>query len=175
MRNYKKKGLHTEPSKAGEKNMPKEYVDKNTDKDDNGMELLMPIIYKSKEQRKRKSAWSAEELDDSITEFFEYCNEVKLKPSKTALQLWLGVSKSQYHAWYSEKAKYGAISDCIDTANKIIETQYIGRVESFPTGNTFLLKASFGYADTQNINITTESTPDEIKEMIAKLGLDKNE
>ena len=57
-----------------------------------------------------------------------------------------------------------------------MELQYIGNIESHPTGNIFLLKSSHNHKDKQDIEITTgtDVSKDEINDVIGKLGLDKS-
>lgn len=173
---YQSKDKHTKPELAGEQNMPEDYAEKN--KQDGADELLtnlIPIFDEGMKKRTRGSAWTAEELIPEITNYFQYCANKSLKPSKSGLRLWLGCSRSQYHAWQSEMAKYGEISDIINHANDVMETQYISRGEKYPTMNMFLLKSSYGHAETQNVNITGSTNAEDVAEAIKKLGLDKTE
>lgn len=178
MRNYKRISNQTRYEKSGVHNLPKDFEDKYKDTENDGLlENIIPIMHKGMEQRKRTTNWTADELEATINEFFDYCTEHDIKPCKAGLRLWLGVSKSQYHAWHSEPSKYGAISDLITMANDAMELQYVNRSEKYPTGNIFLLKTCHGYVETSKVDVTTNgnSTPDEVKDAIAKLGLDKQE
>ena len=155
-RTYKSKDKHTKPSLAGEQNMSEKYLSKNKAKEDNRVGDLIPLLDISIERIKRGSAWTFEELAVEGRKYFEYCEERQLKPNKVGLQMWLGVSKQQYFDWLSNRDRYGEISDLITQLDRGVENQYIERLESYPTGNMFLLKSLHGYKDTQEININTK-------------------
>jgi len=114
-------------------------------------------------------------LEDEIYQYFTYCTEVNLKPAKVGLRLWLGLSKSQYWEWETKPEKYTWKSNQINQANDFMELQYIGRLELYPTGNQFLLKAQHNYIDKQTVEVNThnEISKDEISDVVNKLGLDK--
>ena len=54
-----------------------------------------------------------------------------------------------------------------------MELEYISKVESYPTGNIFLLKSSHGHVDKSEVNITatTDVSQENILETVNKLGL----
>lgn len=173
---YKSKNVQTQPHLAGEKNMTKAIVEKAKDKvEDDLMASLIPVYDQAIKQRARGTNWTEDELKREIRNYFTYCAEKYLKPSKSSLRIWLGCSRSQYHAWQSETAKYGAISDLINLANDIMETQYINRGEKYPTMNVFLLKSSHEHQDKQEVEISNKSEVDKgnIEDVISKLNLDK--
>lgn len=168
------KGIHTSPSNAGVKNLPKTYVDKN--KDELGtMEKILPVYKHGMERAKDyKGLWDEESLLTEIDNYFTYCAEVDLKPAKVGLGLWLGISKSQYWEWETKPEKYEYKSNLIKMANDAIESSYMARLERYPTGNIFLLKSVHGHSETTNINVNSTGTnAEEIAEAISKLGLDK--
>lgn len=173
---YDTKNIQTKPELAGEQNMTKEIIEHNKDiVEDDLMASLIPVFDMGIKQRARGTNWTEEELTLAIRDYFVYCASHSLKPSKSSIRIWLGCSRSQYHAWQSESSKYGAISDIIKLANDIMETQYINRGESHPTMNVFLLKSSHQHQDRQEVQITsgTEVSKDDIGDVIGKLGLDK--
>lgn len=176
-RNYKKKGLQTDPKNYGVKNMPSDYVEKNKDVESDGlMGKLIPMFEKGMERRKKGSNWTVEELFDAVKEYFDYSSENDLKPNKSGLRLYLGVSKTQYFAWQTESTKYGEISEIINFANDLMEQQYVNRGEKYPTFNTFLLKASHQYVEKTQVDINTGDNAvkaSEINEIVKNLGLDK--
>lgn len=179
-REYKSKNIQTKPELAGEANMTDEFLTKNKDKIQDGlMDNLIGLFDKGVTQRKKGTNWTEEELTISIMEYFTYCADKSLKPSKSGARLWLGCSRSQYHAWQSETAKYGVISDLINMANEVIENQYINRGEQYPTMNVFLLKTSHGHIETSKMDVTSNgqaiNTKEEVKDLVSKLGLDKQD
>lgn len=173
----KVKGVHTSPEKAGIKNMPENYPDTHKDPD-NTMAKLLPL-YKigMSNYFEYKGNWTDEQLAEEVSKFFAYCSDNEIKPAKAGLELWLGVSRSQYYDWSAKVEKYGAKSDIISHANRLMELSYIGRAEKYPTANIFLLKSSHGHIETSKVDVTTNGssaqTTDEIEDTISKLGLDK--
>lgn len=176
MRTYKRKSNQTRPEESGVKNMPEDFVDKHK-AEGNGAVLagLIPLFKKA--QERRGTNWSEETLLEAVIDFFDYCNEHEVKVYKGGLILWLGCSRQQYWDWENNPAKYGVISDIINQANRTIEGQYIGRAEQYPTANLFLLRTSHGHVETSRLDVKQESnstaTPDQINDMVSKLGLDK--
>jgi hypothetical protein len=170
------KGIHTSPAKAGKKNMPEDYALKNHDPE-NTVQRLLPMLDKGMAHLKQyKGLWTDDDLALAVRDFFNYCGEHFIKPCKSGLELWLGVSRPQYIAWADHPEKYGAKSEIIQLANTMMETSYINRVEAFPTGNIFLLKTSHGHVETSRIDVVAGArpqNPEEVKDLVSKLGLDK--
>lgn len=176
-RTYKSKNVQTKKEMSGEKNMPKDYIEKHQDAsmEDGLMENLIDIFDSGCQKKKKGCNWTEEDLETAIREYFTFCGEKTMKPSKSGLTLWLGCSKSQYYAWQTETGKYGVISNLISMANTVIENQYINKLESYPTGNIFMLKASHGYAETSKIEVTgSQTTANDVADAISKLGLDSD-
>lgn len=178
-RNYKSKDCQTKPKLAGANNLPVEYVERQSatkDKDEY-LEASTQLFRQAFERKKKGTNWSADDLADEIDKYFQYCVDTGLKPAKAGLVLWLGMSKSQYYAWAAEHQKYGVISELVNFANYVMENSYIQRGEKYPTMNIFLLKTSHGHVEASKLDITSNgqsiSNPDEVKDLITKLGLDK--
>jgi hypothetical protein len=172
----KSKGVHTSPLKAGEKNMPSNYPETHPDVG-NTMETLYPIWLKSFENRENyKGLWTEETLAEQLHEFFKYCFEKDVKPSKSALCLWLDISKAQFHDWQTKAEKHGFKTSLLKKASLLIETSYIGRIEKYPTGNIFLLKTSHDHVETSKVEVENKSvgvTTEDVNSVIEKLGLNK--
>lgn len=175
MRNYKRKTNQTRPDVAGAKNLSEKHIKRNTIEEGYSTPYLSELFSTGVEQSRRSTNWTPEELESTIKDYFLYCEKNSLKPCKSGLQLFLGCSRDTYHAWATEKAKYGAISDLIRLANQAMETQYINRVEAFPTGNMFLLRTSHGHVEKSQVDVTTsnQTNAEDINDAIKKLGLDK--
>ena len=48
------------------------------------------------------------------------------------------------------------------------------QIDKYPTGSIFLLKSSHGHQDIKVINVTNNNvTPEDVKDAVSKLGLDK--
>jgi hypothetical protein len=78
----------------------------------------------------------------------------------------------QFHNWKT-KPEYGDKFYILNDALAIMESYLQGQIEKYPTGSIFLLKSSYGHAETQNINVVSNTNPEEVAEAIKKLGLDK--
>lgn len=175
-RKYVKKGNQTCKEKAGEQNFTPEIIAKQKDPNPDGtMAALIPMMEIG--FRHRGFNWTCEELRDEIAKYFNYIMVTGLKPCKAGIRVWLGISRSQYFDWETKKEIYGGISDLINFANDIMENQYIGRAEKYPTANIFLLKTSHGHVEKSAVDITSNGkdikSADEINDVITKLGLDK--
>lgn len=172
----KQPGKHSSPETSGVQNLPKSYIDRVTGTGGGLMKDIMEIYKRGQTNTQEyKGLWDEESLSAEIEEYFEFCAERDVKPAKAGLRLWLGVSKSRYWEWENEKGTYKA--NLLSQASEFMEIQYIGRLESHPTGNIFLLKSSHGHSDRQDINITSGSNvnSEEIGDVVSKLGLDKEE
>lgn len=150
-------------------NMPKD--------ENNTIAKYLPLYKQGTENQKRyKGNWSTEQLSKSICDYFEYCAEHELKTAKVGLQLWLGISRDQYHDWGTKPEKHGDKTDLITTANAVIEMSYVDRAEKYPTANLFLLKSGHGYKETVDVNVNSQNaSKEDIGNAIANLGLDKTE
>ena len=167
------KGIHTCPENAGPQNFPEGYIEKRKDPN-NTMAKLLPIWTHGKTNlQKYKGKWTDEELEEEITQYFYFTVENEVKPAKAGLSLWLSASDETMNAWENNLEKYGRKSVLIREANKMIESSYVERGESYPTFNMFLLKTMHKYREGNEITINHQpiSTKEEIAETIEKLGL----
>lgn len=168
-------GIHSSPEKAGE-NMDLLPVEKEQDN------MLAKIMFGYNENKVKtmayKGLWTDEAFLECVENYFEYSASNNLKPCKAGLRLWLGCSRTQYYDWEINKTgTYGGKSDILAWASNIIEMSYIGRAEKYPTANIFLLKSSHGHVEANRLDITTNgndiNNADEVRDLVAKLGLDK--
>lgn len=158
--------------------MSKEFDDKHKDlEDDNLMANLSEMFTIGVEKLKRTSAWTGDDLARELKGYFEYCILKELKPCKAGIRTYLGISRTQYYAWQTESSKYGVISNLINQANDIMEQEYIGRSQKYPTANLFLLRTSHQHVETSKLDVqavgiaTTDAN--EVADLVAKLGLNK--
>lgn len=171
MRNYKRTSNQTRPELAGPQNLSEEFKLKNKATDGNeALKRLMPLVHKTFEKTQRTTNWTAEEVKDEIEAYFIYCCEYEVKPTTTALKMWLKVSDGQFYDWKNKGEIYGEISSLVNTAIGTIEQEYINRGEKYPTMNMFLLKSKHGYQDTTNVNLTNSINTEDIGEIIRKSG-----
>lgn len=170
------KGIHTSPSKAGAKNMPEDLP-----KGDG--ELIKKIVDLSKvgasNEKAYKGLWTEEALENSIAEFFDYCSEKELKPTRPLLQIWLGISKDQFYEWLGNP-KHGYKTYFLKKAMGILESVLQANLDRYPTGSIFLLKTTHGHVEQSKVDVTSGgarlgASAEEISDLISKLGLDKGE
>lgn len=179
MRNYKSKNMCTKPSLAGRQNMSEEYIAKHKDPNYDpklmgGLRELFDIACENI-KTPRKSAWTTEALIEKCGDYFQFSDEKQLKPTKSALQMFIGLSRQQACDWINSPERYGELSDILANCYGIIENQYVGRGELFPTFNMFLLRSKFAYVEKQEVEVTTfnSTSPEQIADAISKLGLDQ--
>jgi len=176
----KNKGVHTSPATAGVKNIPeshlKQYIVKNGE--ENAMTKILPLWEQMLNVRQNyEGKWTEETLELAMNEYFQYCEAVGLKPSKSGLQLSLAIGTSQYNDWERFPEKYGFKSELALLCNKVIENQYIYQSEKFPSANLFLLRTSHGHIETSKLDVTSNGkeiiNPEDVADKIKKLGLSK--
>lgn len=171
----KPRGIHARPENAGAHNLPEGYADTRKDPD-NSLQFTLPIYHiGQKNRRDYKGLWTEEQLETEIGNYFQYCLEHSVKPSKAGIGLWLGVGKDTMHTWVRESAKYGFKSIIAKEAFDLIESCYIERAEQYPTANLFLLRSSHNHVEKSqvDVNTSTSTTAEDVDEAIKKLGLDK--
>lgn len=175
------KGVHTSPQTAGRQNMDWNKISKmrSVRKDEFGMGDKIIDVMKMGElnYQKYSGKWTEETLKHSIAEFFDYCAEVQMRPSKPLLLLWLNLTKSTFSEWINNPSKYQYKSNLLKKAMLVIESHLEQDIYKYPTGAIFLLKTSHGHIETSKLDVTTNdktvTDADEVKDMIAKMGLDK--
>ncbi len=172
-RTYKKKGVHTSPETAGAHNM----VNFKGQPDDTGqLDNIIKIRNLGRRVGERyKGQWTEEELTQCIADFFDYCNGVNLKPTPSGLAVYLDTFRETLLEWKNNPSKYGYKSYLIKRAYETMAMVLESRIDSYPTGSIFLLKASHGFVDVNKVEVTANKGVDqnEIDEALRKLGLDK--
>ena len=174
-RTYHKKGIHTCPENAGVKNMPEDLP-----KDESGiMDKIMPCMEHGLELKKDYSgAWTDDLLLTEVRLFFKYCKDCDFKPTQPLLELWLGVSRTQFYDWRTKSEKYGEKSNIIGWAMRVMESYLQANIEKYPTGSTFILKTTHGHIESSKLDITSNGkalsgNAEEVNDLVSKLGLDK--
>ena len=172
-RTYKNKGVHTRPENAGIKNMPEGIPVEEESINDK----LIPCFEHGNQLAKDYGgSWTDELLNQEVTSFFEYCCEKNFKPTMPLLQLWLGVSRTQFYDWRTKPEKYGEKSNICNRAMLVMEAYLQANVDKYPTGSTFLLKTTHGHRESVDVNVTSQNaSKEDIGNAIANLGLDKPE
>lgn len=164
---------------AGLKNFDSELLAEYKDEEAGALlTMIAPIFKKSigSPTQNRRGNWEPDDMRQELANYFTYFAENGLKPSKSSIRLWLNVSPTRYREWENNPNKYGEIHEIISLANDVLETQYVNRGEKHPTMNTFLLKASHGFRDTQNIEVSATNKVDkgDIDNMIERLKLEED-
>lgn len=120
------------------------------------------------------SNWSEEQFEEEILKFFEYCDENEMNPSPPMLCLWLNADKSQLSRWRynSDNPAYRPISK----AMKLIESRVESRLEKYPVGNIFRLKAYHDVVEPNKVEVVgttkVEINAEDVAKAVEKLGLD---
>lgn len=174
----KEKGKHSSPETSGIQNLPGTYIDRVKNTGGETMKDLVNMRKKGMANRQDYAGkWTDEDLEREISEFFEFCAEHDVKPAKAGIRMWLGLSRSQYHEWETNKSSHPLKSDILEEAHSLIEMQYLGKIETYPTGNIFLLKSAHGHSDKQEIQVTSgnDVNTDKIAEAVKKLGLGESQ
>lgn len=169
----------TSKENAGLQNFSSELLAEYKDEEAGALlAMIAPIFKKSigSPTQNRRGNWEPDDLRQELANYFTYFAENGLKPSKASIRLWLNVSPSRYNEWENNPSKYGEVHEIIALANDVLETQYVNRGEKHPTMNTFLLKSSHGYRDTQNIEVTATSKVEkgDIDSAIERLKLEED-
>ena len=175
-RNWKAAGIHTSPNNSGKQNL-EPMVESIPKDEDSIMAKILPIHKKGQSNRVAyKGQWTDELLDDSVNDFFIFCDEISIKPTVPLLRLWLGVSKAMLHDWRTKTEKYGRKSEIIGLAYDIMEAYLQANIDKYPTGSTFLLRTTHNHIDSKKVELTTSNSNaslDDINDTIARLGLSK--
>lgn len=175
------KGVHTGRKTAGVQNMKPEIIAnmRRIRKDENqvGDKILEAMQHGHGVDTNYPGGWDEDSLRQEIMAFFEWCAEREMKPTQPLLRLWLHVDKSTMWAWKNNPERYGYKSKLIKEALEALEAHLQSNIEKYPTGNIFLLKTSHGHVETSKLDITQSGekavSEAEIKDAVAKLGLDK--
>ena len=89
------------------------------------------------------------------------------------LSVWLGISEDTMYKWAKED---GFKSESLNMAFKAIQWNYQERIEQYPTGNIFLLKALHNVVETNKVEIVNNNvSKEEVADAISKLGLDEED
>lgn len=174
---YIRKGKQTHPDIAGPQNISAEYIAKRKV---TGKEAIMvngTAKLFERSQSVKGTNWTGEEMQKAIIEYFGFCAEYSIKPSKASLGLYLGANKDTIGEWTRNSAKYGIISVIIKEAVDAIESSYISSGEEKPAMNIFLLKTSHGHIESSKLDITSDgkqlSDASDVRNAVSRLNLDK--
>lgn len=171
---------HTSPEMAGEQNMKAIVIKTDDEKSElekhNGKMMGKIIRLRNLRKGENVSKWSEEQFRDSMDELLEWCNVNEIELSAPLMRVWFNVSQRMFDYWRTDP-KYGFFYEVINEAYSLMEIVTLSKIEKYPVGNIFKLKAVHKYSDVQKIDVTTNGkdfvSQDEVKDMVSKLGLDK--
>lgn len=163
----KPKNAQTRPEYTGEQNMKEIKKARKYKELSNGdiyklgqLEAINDIKNRRSECMKanrvqRGSAWTEETLRKATDEFFDWCLEEGILPSKSLMCIWFNCSTATMFKWSKSDDFFGEI---IGEAFLIMETIYFNDLDQRPATNMFRLKTNgFGYVEEtkkQEIEIT---------------------
>lgn len=168
---------HARPENAGSHNIPN--IDSYREDEDLPIRSMIKASQIARDYEGRyQGLWSDNALIDVIEAFFEFCATENLKPTQPLFRLYSGISQTTVDAWrYNRQGKFPTKQVIIGKCFDFMEAMLQNRLEKYPTGNIFLLKSSFGHKEQSQLDITTNgesiSTSEDVKDLVAKLGLDK--
>lgn len=116
------------------------------------------MVERMEELRSWTPVREAEQVEQRVREFFEWCIRNDLKPGVELLALSLGTSRQTLWNWQREGSARGKI---IDRAKQLIASM----LEQWGLNNSlnvaafcFLMKNNFGYSDSISIDTTPHSS-----------------
>lgn len=181
---YSKKRRHTSPEFAGKQNMTLEAMknmsDKKKQKVDSKTNIenakILQLRKMRAEQLKRDrqpgvSKWDAESLEKSISEFFDWCTEESVLPSKPLLAIWLCVHGDTLRSWLNNSNDEKG--EVLKSAYTVMEAMYFNDLDSHTVSNMFRLKTQHAYVESSRLDINNTKVQEQIdiSQTIANLGL----
>lgn len=177
-----KNPVNTCKENSGKKNMtPEALKSLNTKYDDLNKKVVNKLLIMDRIRQPYSGSWEEDDFKESIKNFFEYCGENSIEPSKPLLATWLGTNRKTIWKWETDESM-GFKHDIICQAIQFMECVYFSKLdESFPSAS-FKLKsnnfAGFNYVEASRLDITTNgnnlgSDSDEVKDLVSKLGLNE--
>lgn len=158
----KPKNAQTRPEYAGEHNMKNVTRPKSAgDEYKLGqLETVLEIRKKRQEcmkqyREQRPSSWTEEELRKHIDLFFEWCINKEIVPSKPLMMIWFNCSSATLYDWSKRQGFFGEV---IGEAFRIMETLYFNDLDNRFLPNAFRLKSTYGYVETQKVEVETNKS-----------------
>ena len=123
-----------------------------------------------------KAKFTADDIENKVNDYFNYCNENSKPFTMSGLALFLDCSRMTLYQYENELIKFNNISeedkkriiDTVKRAKRMVEAYqeeqlFIGKS---PVGTIFSLKNNFNWKDAQEINNnTTVSTSNPIQQL----------
>lgn len=106
------------------------------------------------------------EVQNRISEYFNFCEMNNRPPNMVGMGNWLGVSTATISAWkLGNYSADSAVAPIIQRAMAVIEESLVNQVQENPKsmiGGMFLLKSMFHYKEQQDVVITTGDQREEL-------------
>ena len=136
-------------------------------------DIMRKIQILKSNRQEYKGQWTDEEFAESVDNFFQFCAQFSLEPSRPLLEIWLNVSNRQMYRWLGD-ANFGVKRQILEMALKHMEALYFAKLDSKPLPQMFKLKSKFNYVETQKVEVQAEAkvSADEIADKIAQLAID---
>jgi hypothetical protein len=98
-----------------------------------------------------------QQVQQRITDYFDYCEQNDRKPQLVGMANWLGVSRETLNTWKRGEYRSETHSDIIKKAVDVLEeiwADYMQNGKINPASGIFLGKNFFGYRDVQDLVVT---------------------
>lgn len=98
-----------------------------------------------------------QQVQQRITDYFDYCEQNDRKPQLVGMANWLGVSRETLNTWKRGEYRSETHSDIIKKAVDVLEeiwADYMQNGKINPASGIFLGKNFFGYRDVQDVVVT---------------------
>lgn len=136
---------------------------------------LSLMVSNMAELQEMEPANTAEEVEDRLKFFFQWCSRKQIRPTVSLMCLCLGHPRQTLWNWQRKGDKRGEL---IDRAKQLLEAlveqwMMCGKVN--PVSGIFVMKAQFGFKDTLTIEparpdpLQPTMTPDQIDEYLREL------
>lgn len=169
--NIKPKGTTTRPEYAGEQNMENIKIKKSAG-DEYKLDQLKKVLCMKEHRQNFKSAWDEETLRKYVNDYFQYCLDNEITPSRPLLAVWLAVDQKTLLNW---QRRDDFFSDIITEALTVMEILYHNDLDNRPVPNMFRLKTSFGYVETNKVEVDTKPSEklniDDLEQVVSNLNL----
>lgn len=106
-----------------------------------------------------------EQVQQRITDYFDYCEQNDRKPQLVGMANWLGVSRETLNTWKRGEYRSETHSDIIKKAVDVLEeiwADYMQNGKINPASGIFLGKNFFGYKDVQDVVVTPNNPLDNL-------------
>lgn len=106
-----------------------------------------------------------QQVQQRITDYFDYCEQNDRKPQLVGMANWLGVSRETLNTWKRGEYRSETHSYIIKKAVDVLEeiwADYMQNGKINPASGIFLGKNFFGYRDVQDVVVTPNNPLDSV-------------